>query len=199
MCRPALRDNRSGNLSGSCRQGEGTPDNVEHVKRPNSISWKRDTQQDAPRPRGAPCPSCFHPCVLSRSGKSWSRRTPWDIFLSACLFKRATSFRVRRRDSIKCGLIKLIAALVVSHDELLLSKTSGLNLSRFYNRCVDSLIVNFLRSIFTHRAELVSIIKNGFCTQIFGETFQGNFWRRFWNILFSGTMNFFKWKIWNRI
>lgn len=76
VCRLALRGNRSGNLSGSCRQGEGAPDNVEHVKRPNSISWKRDTQQDAPRPRGAPCPSCFHPCLLSRSGKSRSRRTP---------------------------------------------------------------------------------------------------------------------------
>lgn len=93
--RLALRDNRSGNLSGSCRQGEGAPDNVKHVKRPNSISWKRDTQQDAPHGRD-PCPSCFHPCLLSRSGKSWSRRTPWDIFLSVFLFKRATSFRVRR-------------------------------------------------------------------------------------------------------
>lgn len=65
----ALRDNRSGNLSGSCRQGESAPDNVKHVKRPNSISWKRDTQQDAPHGRD-PCPSCFHPCLLSRSGKS---------------------------------------------------------------------------------------------------------------------------------
>lgn len=111
LCRPALRGNRSGNLSGSCRQGEGTPDNVEHVKRPNSISWKRDTQQDAPRPRGAPCPSCFHPCLLSRSGKSWSRRTPWDWFFLYRPFssKEPTSFRVRRRDDfIKCGLIKLL-------------------------------------------------------------------------------------------
>lgn len=37
---------------------------------------------------------------------------------------------------------------MVSHDESLLSKTSGLNLSRFYNRCIDSLILMFLPSIF---------------------------------------------------
>lgn len=36
---------------------------------------------------------------------------------------------------------------MVSHDESLLSKTSGLSLSRFYNRCIDSLILMFLRSI----------------------------------------------------
>lgn len=125
-----LRGNRSGNLSGSCRQGEGAPDNVEHVKRPNSISWKRDTQQDAPRPRGAPCPSCFHPCLLSRSGKSWSRRIPQEIFFcNRFLFKRATSFRVRRRDSIKCRLIKLTIALVISHNESLLSKIRPQSLS----------------------------------------------------------------------
>jgi len=77
--------------------------------------------------------------------------SPDLFFLTAFLFKRATSFRVRRRDSIKCKLIKLITAPMVSHDESLWSKTSGLDLSRFYNRCIDSLIVNFLQSIFTYR------------------------------------------------
>lgn len=70
------RYNRSTNLSGSCHQGEGAPDNVEHVERPDSISWKCNTQQDAPRPRGAPCPSRFQPCLLSRSGKSWNFGEP---------------------------------------------------------------------------------------------------------------------------
>lgn len=69
------------NLLGSCRQGEGAPDNVEHVERPDSISWKCDTQQDAPCPSGAPCPSCFPPGLLSRSGKSlFRRRNPWKHF-----------------------------------------------------------------------------------------------------------------------
>lgn len=187
LCRLALRGNCSGNLSGSCRQGESAPDNVEHVKRPNSISWKRDTQQDAPRPRGAPCPSCFHPCLLSRSGKSWSRRTPWNFiyfffFSSAFLFKTATSVRVRRRDSIKCRLIKLIALLVISHDESLSSKTSGLDLFRFYNRCIDSLIVNFLRSFFFYISntedELNPLLLSKIdFMQILCEAFQGKFWR----------------------
>lgn len=112
LLRPGLYGNRSENLSGSCRQGEGAPDNVEHVERPDSISWKCDTQQDAPRPRGAPCPSCFHPCVLSRSGKSWSRRRNplrhFFFYRHYSFFKRATSFRVRRRDAVKCSLIKSI-------------------------------------------------------------------------------------------
>lgn len=74
-------------LSGSCRQGEGAADNVEHVERPDSISWECDTQQDAPRPRGAPCPSRFHPCLLSRSGKSRRHGTHkplGTIFSAAC-------------------------------------------------------------------------------------------------------------------
>lgn len=76
--------------------------------------------------------------------------TLFFFFSSAFLFKTATSVRVRRRDSIKCRLIKLIALLVISHDESLSSKTSGLDLFRFYNRCIDSLIMNFLRSFFLY-------------------------------------------------
>lgn len=93
------RCNRFDDLLGSCRQGEGAADYVEHVERPDSISWECDTQQDAPRPRGAPCPSCFHPCLLSRSGKSRSRRTPWNefffFFLSLC-FKQPIFFHEAR-------------------------------------------------------------------------------------------------------
>lgn len=115
-----MRCNRFDDLLGSCRQGEGAADYVEHVERPDSISWECDTQQDAPRPRGAPCPSCFHPCLLSRSGKSRSRSTPWNklFFCLNSLFflftyyatrkilqrkkvkKGATSFGVRRRDTL---------------------------------------------------------------------------------------------------
>lgn len=120
------------------------------------------------------------------------------FFLSAFLFKTATSFRVRRRDSIKCRLIKLITLLVVSHDKSLSRKRSGLNLSRFYNYYIDSLIVNFLWSFFTYQALKTSWIhyllsKMSFI-QILCKTFRENFWRWFWNIQFSGTTDFFKWK-----
>lgn len=116
------------------------------------------------------------------------------FFLSAFFFKRANELQgERRRDLIKCRLIKLlyyIILLMVSHDESLLSKTSGLNFSRFYNRCIDSLIFKFLRSIFTfyralktraeYKYELLLLSKISFI-EILDGTFQGNFSRRFSN------------------
>lgn len=94
-----MRCNRFDDLLGSCRQGEGAPDNVEHVERPDSISWECDTQQDAPRPRGAPCPSCFHPCLLSRSGKSRSRNNPLKQFFLFSLFSGLFSSYENRRNN----------------------------------------------------------------------------------------------------
>lgn len=55
--------------SGSRCKGEGATYNVKHVKCTDIISWKCDTQQDAPCPDGDPCLTRFHPRLLSRSGK----------------------------------------------------------------------------------------------------------------------------------
>lgn len=58
---------------------------------------------------------------------------PWDIFFYRhfFFFKRATSFRVRRRDAVKCSLIKSIIVMAVSHDESLLSETNDYDPFRF--------------------------------------------------------------------
>lgn len=63
-------------------QGEGTPDNVEHVLGADRIGRQCDAQQDAPRSGRALSPSRFHPRLLSWSGKSSSYLS---LFLSLSL------------------------------------------------------------------------------------------------------------------
>lgn len=70
-------------------EGEGAPDNVEHVLGPDSLGRQRDTQQDAPRPGRAPSPPRVHTRLLFRSGKSYmqlSAAVYWVMRRSLVLF-----------------------------------------------------------------------------------------------------------------
>lgn len=103
----------------------------------------------------ASTPASFPGAVSPDIGKE---RTPWDFFsffIGLFLFKRATSFRVRRRDAVKYRVIKLITVIHVWYDGIIFKWNKQFRFLLLY--CMNSFWIDVLS---VERIELVIIIKD---------------------------------------